>query len=81
MTTMNMCACCEKPYVSEETETFIYSLNLPLSAAKVAEEHGDSLCIYCLRDQITRDTGIMFVTCYEVVLQEKIMIWEDENNA
>lgn len=81
MTTINVCAGCENTYVSEETKSFIYSLNLPKYAAETAKDHEESLCVYCMRDQITRETGIVFVTCYEVVLQEKIMIWEEENNA
>jgi hypothetical protein len=76
--TLNICAKCDQPYILEEVKEFVVHINLPLEGEKSADKHKKELCIYCLRDTITRETGIPFVTVYEVILQEKIMVWTDQ---
>lgn len=79
-TTLDICTACDKPFINEETKNFIYDLNLPLIARQSAEKHEGELCVYCMRDQITRDTGLLFVTVYEVQLHERIMIYGGNEN-
>lgn len=79
--TLCICKACDKPFINEETEQFIYQLDLPKFARETAHDHMGELCVYCMRDQITKETGIVFVTVYEIQLQEKIMIWEENENA
>tara|TARA_R100001079_G_scaffold30727_1_gene15674 strand:+ start:71 stop:316 length:246 start_codon:yes stop_codon:yes gene_type:complete len=75
---IDCCKSCDEPFDASETERFIYSLDLPSNVKREARRVEKKLCVPCLQDYITDEFGIKFLTIYEILLQEKTIIWSDD---